>query len=330
MCHNRNNHGYTLVELMVATVVGMILIAGATTTFIAQNRSYKSTESVSELNSQSRTSLNILVEDIKNSGSGVPSNLNANPINSQSSVITFTDGGNAAPDSITLVGGFRVIGNIAADPNNPLQTVNGNNVWIANAESSIDTDDRRNINIDGTFFARIIACTNTSGECTNPDNNAGVLLNRPFIVDNLPVGRPVYLIEDVSYCLSGRNLRRIRRNANLVICAGADTELIAQNIADLQFAYALDDGNGDVDISRGDPAILDNADFINDGAELATLRLNPDSIRAVRVSVLGIANRQDRGVTSRNAPALIENRVHAPTNDGFKRRLWQTVVVIQN
>jgi len=332
MRYNRNNQGYTLVELMVATAVGMVLIAGATTTFIVQNRSYQSTESVSELNSQSKTSLNIMEEDIRNAGGGAPSDLSANSINGQTSVISFTDGGNSAPDSITLVGGFRVIGNIAAKPSSsPPVKVDGNNIWIANAEGKIDTDDRRNINIDGMFFARITSCINTAGECNNPDNTTGVFLNIPLIIDDLPVGRPVYLIEDITYCLNGTDLRRIRRNANLAFCTGgvdSDTELIAQNVADLQFAYAVDvDHDGDVDIGSGNAAILDDADFINGGAVLDT-----DDIRAVRISVLGIASREDRGVTTGNPPLSIENRMYAPapTGDGFKRRLWQTIVTIQS
>lgn len=332
MRYNRNNQGYTLVELMVATVVGMVLIAGATTTFIVQNRSYQSTESVSELNSQSKTSLNIIAEDIRNAGGGTPSDLGANPINGQTSVIVVSDrdGGNSAPDSITLVGGFRVIGNIAAEPSSsPPVTVNGNKIWIANAEDKIDTDDRMNINIDGMFFARITGCTNTAGECNSP--TTGIFLNTPLIIDDLPVGRPVYLIEAITYCLSGTDLRRIRRNVNLTFCTGgvdSDTELIAQNVADLQFAYAVDaDNDGDVDIGSGNAAILDDADFIDGSAVL-----NPDDIRAVRISVLGIASREDRGVTTGNPPLSIENRMYAPapTGDGFKRRLWQTIVTIQS
>ncbi len=332
MRYNRNNLGYTLVELMVATVVGMVLIAGATATFIVQNRSYISTESVSELNSQSKTALNIITDDIRNAGAGTPFNLSTNPINGHTSVIEFTDGGNVAPDSITVVGGFREIGNITVDPNTPLQIVNGNNIWIANAADRIDIDDRSNINIDGTFFSRIVNCNNTGGVCTSPDDFTGVLLSLP--PGELVVNRPVYLVEDVTYCLNGTNLFRIRRNANVVICTGgaqSDTELIAQNIADLQFAYAVDnDNNSRVDIEKGDPNILDDADFINDGAELAALQLNPDTIRAVRVSILGISNRADPDITTGNPPAIIENRVHAATNDGFKRRLWQTVVIMRN
>ena len=112
-----NQKGITIVELMVSILVGIILIAGATATYIAQQRSFVAQENVSEVNTQPKIAMSMMVDDIRNAGFGAPANLNATPINGTTSVISFVDN-NAAPDSITIVSGFVQVGILtcAVDP----------------------------------------------------------------------------------------------------------------------------------------------------------------------------------------------------------------------
>ncbi|MCK5504131.1 MAG: prepilin-type N-terminal cleavage/methylation domain-containing protein, partial [Thermodesulfovibrionia bacterium] len=69
LCH-RKDRGYSLVELMIAIVIGAILIAASSATYIAQNRSYTVQESVSEINSQAKTALDLIANDIRSAGFG--------------------------------------------------------------------------------------------------------------------------------------------------------------------------------------------------------------------------------------------------------------------
>ena len=47
---SKNNTGFTIIELLIAILISMMLIAAATATYIAQNRSFTAQESVSEVN----------------------------------------------------------------------------------------------------------------------------------------------------------------------------------------------------------------------------------------------------------------------------------------
>jgi type II secretory pathway pseudopilin PulG len=152
----------------------------------------------------------------------------------------------------------------------------------------------------------------------------------PAGTSQVDAGRPVYLIEDITFCVDANSvLRRIRRNANVAACTGiatSDNDAIAEHIEDLQLAYAVDANNdGDVDDLNGN-GMIDGGDFIN-GALVG----NFDDIRAMRINVLAMTDKRDvnfRGLG--NPPATVENRAHIQTNDDFRRRWWQSIVKIRN
>jgi hypothetical protein len=331
----RNVNGYTIGEMMVAILIGTLLISAATATYIAQNRSYATQDSVSEINTQSKVAHDMISNDIKTAGFGVSDDMNTDPINGYTTVITPLDS-NTQPDALTIVGGFRRIGTLwpagggpgMACPNElPMGTTQVSIILSGNDGANMT--DRRYLSFDGVDYAEVQSCTMSGENCSS-----GIItLDRPLTAsypmmdtdgDNAcDAGRPVYLIEDVTYCVDANStLRRIRRNANVAACAGtanSDNEAIAENIEDLQFAYALDaDNNG----------MLDGGGYINNWSPISN---DPSAIRTVRVSVLARADKPDTDYTGQgNPPATIENRDHIQTNDAFRRRWWQKTVTVRN
>ncbi len=340
---SKNIGGYTLTEVMVALVVGTILISSAMATYIAQNRSYTTQESVSEANTQSKTAYDMLSNDIKNAGFGIPDGMNIDPINGLTTVVSLIDS-TSAPDTITLVGAFRRIGTLWPLGGSPgmacpaqipmgatqISIILDNPAADPNRTDRPNTTNRRYLSFDGVDYAEVVSCTSAGADCAS---GGTVTLDRPLRIQypledtdgggSCDTGRPVYLVEDVTYCVDANGTLRRIRNGNAATCTGNasitddDDEAIAENIEDLQFAYALDaDNNG----------MLDGGGYINNGAIP-----NPEAIRAVRVNVLATSDREDDNYTGQgNPPANIENRAHVQPDDGLRRRWWQKIVTIRN
>jgi Tfp pilus assembly protein PilW len=287
---------------MIAIFIGMIIIGATYAAYISQQRSFTSQDQVAEMNSTSKIALDIIANDIRETGFGVPTDLSGitragcSGINSFTQKINFTDNANS-DDQITLLGGFRFVGNTASavtSGSTTLQLTTTSNLGMLN------TADRSYISISGLSFA-IVGGINTS-------TNTLTLYNTTPVDKAYPAGVPVYLVEDVTYqvvfnAANNRNeLRKVSR-INCSACGGgtncSDTDVIAENIEDLQFAT--------VDI---------NGDGITD---------------RIRVNILSITPRPDPNFRGQgNPPAQIENRNHAPTNDGFRRRWWQMEVDLRN
>jgi Tfp pilus assembly protein PilW len=303
MLFSNNNNGYTIIELMISVLIGMMLIAAASATYIAQNRSFTAQESVAEVNTQSKIAHDLTSNDIRSAGFGVATDMSAEPVNGFSDIITPIDS-TTTPDAITIVGGFRKVGSLwptgsspgvscASSPSAPMGASTVQIIYDSDIDDSEgpNASDRRYLSIDGIDFVEVSSCT------IGGDNNCGsgsITLNKSLTVDtdddgDCDVGRPVYLVEDITFCVNttDNTLRRIRRNANAASCTGIGTsldEVLADNVEDLQFAYAVDaDNDGDADDTNGNGRL---DDFVN-GSAVA----DPSTIKAVRVNVLARTDR---------------------------------------
>jgi Tfp pilus assembly protein PilW len=342
MSYLRDNKGYTLTELLVAIVCGFLLITAASATYISQNRAFVTQESVSETNTQSKIAHDMIADDTKSAGFGTTNDLSSNAVNGFNNIITPVDSA-VATDAVTIVSG-RMVGQLwpvgvgpgmiacpAAPPPVTIPAGTSQVDVVYSGTGTLNNSDKRFISIDGIEDA-VVASTSIIGYTITLTSN----LSKAFpLLDTdgdgmCDTGRPVYLIEDTTFCVDANSaLRRIRRNANVAACTGiatSDNDAIAEHIEDLQLAYAVDANNdGDVDDLNGN-GMIDGGDFIN-GALVG----NFDDIRAIRINVLAMTDKRDvnfRGLG--NPPATVENRAHIQTNDDFRRRWWQSIVKIRN
>jgi hypothetical protein len=350
MLLHKNEKGYSLVELSVAILIGLLLTIAVAGTYIVQQRSHVVQESVSEVNTQSKIAHDLLTGEVRSAGFGISVDLNEEPVNGFSSIITPVDD-TSGPDAITIVGGFRLIGTLWPAGPGPVicpasVTAGTTNIRIQySGTDGPNLTDKMYLSIDGIESVQVLNCTlGASGIC-DPDN---ITLDRPLSKSyplqnassggscsaagggNCTAGRPVYLVEDTTFCVdSDSTLHRIRRNADAAACtpaATSDDDAIAENIEDIQFAYAVDvDDDGVMDDQNGD-GNFDDDDFIN-----ADVIADPSTIMAFRINVLAQSDRPDinyKGLG--NPPDQIENHTLSDTNDDFRRRWWRTVTTMRN
>lgn len=338
-----SNKGYTLVEIMIAITIGLFLIAAASATYIVQNRSFIAQESVSEINTQSKIAIDLISSEIRSAGFGTPKDLNEEPVNGVTTIITPVDRTTAA-DALTITGGFRMIGTLwpaGIGPGSPCPSslnMESNLIQIVySGTEAPNMTDRRYLSLDGVTFVMVQNCTlDANNNCTAATITLDRAVSHSFpLLDingdgSCDIGRPVYLVEDTTFCIDGRaTLRRIRRNGTPATCtalATSDNDVIAENIEDFQLAYAIDvDNDGLADDQNGNGS-FDTGDFL-----AGTAVADPDTIRALRINILARTDRADRNYTGLgNPPAAIENRNHNATNDSFRRRWLQTVTTNRN
>ncbi len=67
--HARHAHGLTLIELMVAMVLGLIVIAGVASVFLANMRSYRTNAALGDVQSSARIAFELMTRDIRDAGS---------------------------------------------------------------------------------------------------------------------------------------------------------------------------------------------------------------------------------------------------------------------
>jgi prepilin-type N-terminal cleavage/methylation domain-containing protein len=346
MITHGNNKGFTLIESMVAIVISTILIAAVTATYVVQNRSYTSQDDVAEINTQSKIAHDIIKKTIKGapfSFSNIPEPDNLPAVMygfSSTNVITPTDNLNT-PDAISILTPFA-IGHIwptGTSPASGLTCDGRQNPALSSSvlggdlilTGSVEPIAGSYLLISGREFAIVSTYTAGTSAVTFSANTGQDHLLSDTTGDNIcNRGATVYLIIDTTFCVDANNfLRRIRMGSNPALCTGTlggeFNQIIAENIEDLQFAYAVDANAPDGEID-GSADMLDDTDFVS-----SPPAANYQDIRAVRINIL---TRTEKTVSTYsglgNPPLNVENRQHAQPGDDFKRRWMQSIVLIKN
>jgi len=293
--------GFTLTELLISISITALVIAAAYASFITQQRAFMVQDQAAETLVSSRIAFDMIVNDIRNAGFGYPGKENLPPggINGFTDVITIDNAlGPNGSDRITILGGFRKI----ADLQNAVVT-GSNQINIKNYTSTnFNLTNRSNLSIDGIQFAKIESCT-----LIGTGAQAYCSLAQPLILDRsvsvpFPANRPVYLVEDVTYQIEGGNLQRVRwlNTSKIYIGTNSDTDTIANNIDDLQFAGIPSTG----------------------------------VINSIRVNLLARTQNEDPTLEPSTKPyfatgiTLEDNTT--PDTDQYRRRIWSMEVALRN
>lgn len=122
-CHQSRMRGFSLVELMIAMVLGLLVVGAAGGLFLANRKVYGSTETVNRIQENGRAAFEIMSRDLREAGGNPCLAPNVKPVNmlrsrdsgwwqSFEDGLTGTEGG-ASPDSVTIHlangGDYRVV-----------------------------------------------------------------------------------------------------------------------------------------------------------------------------------------------------------------------------
>jgi len=332
-----NKKGFTLIELLVVLAIASIGLAAMVSFFISQNRTALFQTQITEAQQNGRIALNLIAEDLRMAGFGVPSGVDIIvPPDATTSLPETTNGGTTSSDTITF--NTNLFG--AAILLNDVSLVRGNSttIEVSSAYGFETTEANKVIDFISFEDKSVIA----SASVTDVDTQN----NRLTIVPNttVEIRRGVYVgtrRKQITYRLDNNlNLDRVVTRFNLDGSITNDTiPNIASNIEDLQFAYAYDsDGDGNVETDangiiwavdtdgdgRLDKQIKDDGSYQN----LATT-VPFSQIRAVRISLIARTSAEDVRNRVFTRPRL-DDRTASDTPDGFRRRIFSTVVEIRN
>jgi type IV pilus assembly protein PilW len=278
--------GFTLVEMMIAMLLGTLVLAGAYSVLSSSQQANAITEHTVELQQNARVALELLTRDFKVAGFSTITGITGTTCTSP---VTPTDQTNAAkdtgPDSVSLV----VPSLIGTAKTAVIGSSTTTTVVVNTGALAAAITDGFAVN---AIFSLGGVTTYTVGALTSATDTitATTVIQAPEVH---PIGTSVYWLRCVRYVISTNN----------TTCAGGapcllrDGVPIADGIEDMQLAYACDGCNGsvadgvvdDIDGSGG----FSSCDFLPNTGCAGTVVGTPlpagavsDSIRMVRVSLV--------------------------------------------
>jgi len=296
-----NKSGFTLIEMMIATMLSMVIGAAGYTFFINAFHFSTIQSSNAEMQRETRIGIDMMIREIRNAGYGVIEPLTGNTHSSAAAFSVFTAGNNIdldpdgvanKIDRISVSGGFQLVGSLTL-----VGTEGSNTITVtplAGTNPSNPSIDGLTVTLDGFHTSNItdVAADGLGNYILTLD----LPLNR-----NYSTSTSASIIQTITYSVAPFGTEpALWRND------GTYNQVIASNIEDLQFAYLLSDGT-----------VVDNP------LGMAS------SVRAVRVSLLARGKDPVESATISTRPA-IEDHVAATTADVHHRRLITRVVEIRN
>ena len=287
----KNNKGVTLIELMIVMVIAAILVGGVYTLFATQQRSYFVQDRVAGIQQDARAALAIMAKEIRMAG-----------------FLTGPGSGTGFANSVPVG-----IYNYAVEPtnggsNNPdeitivlatgsfatLLSVNGQRVTLSSG-SSVQPNDFIAFEDDKQVYKVL--------QIDFP-NDGDIKLDDVPPTHLVTIGAQAYSVQAITYRINGASLEKA---GNPLAGDGATTV-----VEDLQFAYQVEGDTSNWYNTPGDAGAT-NAD-----------------IRAVRINIIVRTAVPDPEDTTFTQPSLEDHTGSLAGPDGFRRRVYTTVVKVRN
>jgi prepilin-type N-terminal cleavage/methylation domain-containing protein len=320
-------HGFTMIEMMVAVGILTVVVAGVMESFVVQNRAYTVVDQTTESQQNLRALSHLLERDLRMTGFMVAEGAVVCGIDftDRPDVLYVTDSDPIDPENQPSAGlGARVTGYTGSV---------GTTVSLALPDGLVlDGNDANALDVDGYYD------TNNDGIGDSDFREAGgVILFDP---SNPGRGTACGTVIDVA---SSTSLRV--EFENTIGGAGGDFRLVpairytvnvdgellrndvtlATDIDDFQVAYFIDaDGNGSYDTTPSEYQGSYDA-----GDEYESRNTDHSDLREIRFNLVMRARAEDERYIDGFQQAT-ENRAAAGATDGFRRRLLTTTVRPRN
>jgi len=235
MCKGKRDRGLTLIELLIAMAISGILIAAIYRTFIGQQKIYTVQEQVVDMQQNARGAINRMMREIRMAGFGNVSSafplaaLNGETFNY---VINPADNQNHVDqndDQITIIGAFEQISTLTTENSKGTNIIQLSDLPI----NAFDLQSRKYLCIGGLETHTV----------TNVDVPTRTITLSGNVIHSHAIGTPVYKVKAITY-----QLRWDHRNPDMPVLTredntdGGGSQVVAENIENLQFRYILKDG----------------------------------------------------------------------------------------
>lgn len=302
----QNQRGMSLIELMVAMVIGLLIVFVIMGLFITSNRNYIQDNSYSRMQENGRFAMKFISADLRMAGF----------------MGRVTDNSGISNTGLAATSACGVV----HDPNNPVALVNNATGTSANTAHSCiaatgfkDGSDVLIVkstqgasvtaagdHINGRVYLRITGTAN-AGQLVQSDGSAS------------PAGMADWLYQPHIYYIRNKTVngqviptlfRKRLDNATTM-----NDEEIAEGVENLQVQFGIDTGNdGDIDYYTTAPT----------AAELKTLI-------SVRINILVRATSVDPNSTYTNTKTYnLGDGTIGPFNDKFQRRVYTSTIPVRN
>jgi prepilin-type N-terminal cleavage/methylation domain-containing protein len=309
----KNHRGVTLIELMIVLLIAGLVVGGIYTLFSTQQRSYYVQDRVAGIQQDARAAMTIMSRDIRMSGLLTASDgFTVNTF--QFAVNPVNNSGPNGQDSITVVlAAEEAISSTTGDPIT-VTTINNQQVTLSDDVPSdffdIDPDPQSFVAFEGENHVYKIGSI-------EDDNKLNLTEYPPSYLED--VKARVFRVKAITYTVTDPDgnpgLGVLRRNENT---GNGAQPLVGDGtttfVEDLQFAYQV----------QGDGTWYDNP---TNPADIEMVRINITVRTAVQDATV-----QDTGVSAAqfNQPPLEDHTTGLSGPDGFRRRVYTTVVKARN
>lgn len=317
--------GFTLIELMIGVVLTATVVAAGYAVLASSEKSVTANQQTVETQQNVRMAMDFLFQDLRQAGFGM-----TGPVGLCPTAIVPTDNNSAGPDRgsdrISLV---VPIGNPVGTPSDPAWILNADTTSgftsialpsaavVTNMQTAVGSLVNQSISIGGAVTTTVSSATGAS--LTVAQVPAPILMKR---------NSPVYVLQCITYQVipppdpgnlcEGRSPCLVRgvaggMTAGVLDCTqpGSTCRIIADEIEDVQFAYACDGcvaavNSGtpdDIIDNQGGASGFDQADFVTD-TNWTTAPMTADKIRLVQVTVVGRQRSSDQGLGEANRTSV--------------------------
>jgi type IV pilus assembly protein PilW len=290
----KENKGVTLIELMIALVISAILVGGTYSIFVSQQRTYIAQDQIVGAQQDGRAALTIMAKDIRMAG--MLTGVDGFSVYGATEAIT-PGNSSTGPDQIRVV--YAAEEFTSGGVTGTVTDVTNNVVTLSYPIGDFFNGSTRNyVAFEGkkTVYQISSASGNTltlSSGSTPPESLKDFSAR-------------VFRVRAITYSMSGTTLQR-NDGEGAQALAGANNQ---SQVEDLQIAYQV------------------QGDTVNWYNTAPAGKINSD-IRAVRINLLMRTPIEDTNDRNYTRPAL-EDRAGSATNDGYRRRLYTTVVKLRN
>lgn len=339
-----DERGFTLIELMIALVIGAIITAAAFTILTTTSKAVRANEQTVDTQQNVRIAMELLSRDIKLAGFGSPGVAIGNctyPIMPSDNTVGAVDNG---PDSVQLLV--------------PTGKTTGTDRWTLQSQTSPSGAAQITLQAgavadmvssglaNGSYISVNGAHTATVNSFSAGSNTINIAIPAPIW---FPVDAQVYLLQCIRYrvvtnsAICGSIEPCLTRGVAGVTTGPNAEAPIVEGIEELQLAYACDGcvagingGVADRVIdNQGGASGFDQVDFVSNNA-WNTAPMTPDKIQLVQVSLVARQPKADLGMgetagaTIGSGAVVVSPDRSLTANSNHRRRLLTKTIETRN